>query len=169
MADFIDVPMGPGDRIEDAIRRVEQFAVLALEKAVVPIRDTVRDLTPRGAGAGAGRLVRGVLTRPEAGGREQVVYGQGVVMMVHEKNAIWTKLPPHKAILSWVTTKLGKSGKQAESAAWGIRHKIRRRGLTLPNREDRGKMFGRGYQRVRDSGAHFVLFKASMRKLARAS
>lgn len=164
MADFIDVPIGPGEKIEDSIRKVERFAITALEKAVVPVRDTVRDLTPRNKGG----LVRLVLTRPENGGREQVVYGQGIVMQVHEHNAQWTKLPPHKPLVSWAESKLGLAGKAAESAAWGVAYKIKKRGLTLPNKEDRGQMFQRGFQRISDSGAHFVLFKSAMRLLARA-
>lgn len=162
MADFIDIPIGPIEKIEDAIRKVEEFAKDALALAVQPIQDTVRDLTPRHKGG----LVRNVLTREEQDGRDQVVFGEGIVMLTHEHNGQWTKLPPHKPILSWVESKLGKAGKEAESAAWAVRYKIKARGLTLPNKEGRGQMFQRGFERMRDSGAHYVVFKSAMKRLA---
>ena len=142
-----------------ALADVEKTLTEALEAAARVVKYKVMDLTPRWRGG----LVQGI--KEEVKGREARVYGEGVVMRVHETNAQWTKLPPHNAIKSWVEGKLGIAGKQADSVAWAIQQKIKKSGLTLPNVEGRGQMFKRTFDLVQSTGLHWHAFMAKMRQL----
>ena len=145
------------------VRDVEEFAKKALVIAAESVKHQVMDFVPRWKGG----LVRAVKRRAEDGGRRQLIYGEGLVFCVHEHNAVWSKLPPHAAILEWVVGKLHKSGEDAESVAWAVRRKIKARGLTLPNREKRGKMIQRTRDLMRRTGFHFQAFGSAMKQLLR--
>jgi len=136
------------------IERIKTWSRVALEKAMGVVADKVRDLTPRWRGG----LVQSVQTEARMGGDEQAVFAQGVVARVHEFNAQWSKLPPLEAIQMWVEGKLGLSGKDADRATNAIRWKIRRHGLTLPNAEGRGQMFGRTYHLMASTNFHINTF-----------
>lgn len=143
--------------------RFEQAAVRALKEAIQPVKATVMDLTPRWKGG----LVRGIRTRAEANGREQVVYTSGVVARVHERNAVWSKMPPFQPIHDWVVGRLGIGDPQATRVAWAVRKKIKGKSLSLPNREGRGRMFARTFERFTQTRAHVRAFKAALRMFLR--
>jgi hypothetical protein len=149
-------------RIELLAEEVQRFAIRAMEFAINPVLSKVRDLTPRWKG---GLVRESVGTRAEEGGRVQVVWGRGVVLRVHEENAQWSRMPPHKPILDWVEGKLGLAGKKAQSVAFAIRAKIKARGLTLPNKEGRGQMFKRTFDLMKQTRFHYQSFKSAMKQL----
>lgn len=141
--------------------RVEAFAKEALVPAAESIRHQVIDLTPRWKGG----LIRMVKRRSENGGRSQLIYGEGVVFKVHERNAVWSKLPPHAPLRDWAVGKLHVGEADADRVAWAIRQKIKARGLTLPNREKRGKMMQRTRDLMRRTRFHFQAFGSAMKQL----
>ena len=151
------------DQIEPFRLQVEAFAKQALVPAAESIKHQVIDFTPRWQGG----LIRKVKRRAENGGRSQLVYGEGVVFRVHEKNATWSKLPPHKPLRDWVVGKLHVGEDEADGIAWAIRKKIFERGLTLPNREKRGKQITRTKELMRRTHFHFQAFGSAMKQLLR--
>ncbi len=143
------------------VAKVEETGKQALRLVAAQLLAQVRDFTPRFRGG----MVAGIQERPEDGGRTRVVFGRGVVVRVHESNAQWSRMPPHRPIRDWVVGKLGIPEAQADSVAYRIRRKIRRRGLTLPNVEGRGKMFQRTSTLMRQTRAHLQTFKSAFRLL----
>lgn len=162
MGDSIKMKIRAGqEALAAAVADVERTLIEALEAATQIVKFKVMDLTPRWHGG----LVQGI--KSEVKGREGRVYGEGVVMKVHEVNATWTRMPPHVAIKAWVSGKLGIGEPDADRIAWAIQKKILRRGLTLPNKEGRGQMFRRTYQIVKSTNLHWQAFMAKMRQLER--
>jgi hypothetical protein len=154
----VDVPMPKDFRLFEA--KVREAARNALVPASQMVQSNVINLTPRWKGG----LQSRVLVRPENGGDQQVVYGTGVVMHVMENWTTWSKWPPQKPILDWVTGKLGLSGKKADSVAFLIRRKIGTFGLPIPLIYDnKGKMFKRTYELMAKTKAHFLAFAAAFK------
>lgn len=151
------------EALRSALADIERTLSEALLAATNVVKFKVMDLTPRYLGG----LVQGI--KSEVKGREARVYGEGVVMRVHENNphATWSRLPPHKAIKAWVEGKLGLSEPQSDSVAWAIQHKILKNGLTIPNKEGRGAMFSRTFRLVESTKLHWHAFMAKMRQLER--
>jgi hypothetical protein len=145
------------------VPEVERFAMKALEKAAEVVRFKVMDLTPRWKGG----LVQKVKRRAERSGRSQLVYGEGLVFRVHERNAQWSRMPPHAPLRAWVVGKLGVSEDDADSVAFRVRRKIKARGLTLPNREGRGRMIQRTKDLMRRTRFHFQAFGSAMKSMIR--
>lgn len=146
-----------------AVAEVETFAKKALVKAAEVVRFQVMDFTPRWKGG----LVNKVKMRAEDGGRRQIVYGEGIVFRVHERNAQWSRLPPHQPLKLWAEGKLGVPAAESDEVAWKIRQKIKRRGLTLPNREKRGQMIQRTRALMQRTRFHFQAFASAMKTLIR--
>lgn len=149
------------EAINRALAEIEETLTEALDAATKVVKFKVMDLTPRWKGG----LVKGIKT--EVNGREGRVYGEGVVMRVMEDSphATWSKVPPHAPIKLWVEGKLGFSGKKADSVAWAIQHRIKEKGMRIPNKEGRGAMFARTFQIVQSTNLHWHAFMAKMRKL----
>lgn len=143
-------------RLAQYVDRVHKEAREALDRTAELIAHNVLEITPVWTGGLQDRIMR----REEDDGEGQIIYAEGVVARVHEGNppAVWTRMPPRQPILDWVTGKLGLAGADASRAAYFIRKKILRRGLTLPNVEGRGMMFGRTFERMQATKYHFYEF-----------
>jgi hypothetical protein len=142
---------------------VERAAKEALKKAAAVVKFQVIDKTPRWRGG----LVQAVKIREEEDGRRQLVYGEGVVFRVHERNAQWSRIPPHAPIKLWVEGKLGIASAESDSVAWAIQQKIKKLGLTLPNKEGRGQMIRRTKDLMRRTRFHFQAFASALKSLLR--
>jgi hypothetical protein len=146
----------PAREFRALTEKVREAARQGLRAAAGIVQVKVIDLTPRWKGG----LQSRVLIRPNSLRDEQTVHADGVVAFVHENNARWSRLPPWGAIHAWVTGKLGRSGKDADAMTAAVRWKIRKLGLTLPNKEGRGQMFRRAYEVMVRTKAHMTAFRA---------
>lgn len=162
MADRINVRIKAGQAALAALLAdIESTLTEALRTSAQVIKYKVMDFTPRWKGG----LVQGI--KVDVKGREARVFGEGVVMAVHEKNAVWSRLPPVSKLQAWFMGKLGFEEKKAKSAAWGLAQRIKKSGLMLPNKEGRGQMFARTFALVERTQLHWQAFMAKMRQLER--
>lgn len=159
MFQSVTVKVPPGMTRLEAEQKVRRAAESGVSAGLDIIKAKVIDLTPRYTG----KMQSYIFTRqPEP--LSGFVYTEGVVPMVHEKNAVWSKFPPIAPLQGWVQKKLGISDeKKSKSVAFLIARKIRTRGLTLPNKEGKGQMFARARAAMAASGAYFVAFAAKMK------
>lgn len=162
MKNVVRMQMRAGQQaLQRAMTDIEETLSEALKASANIVKFKVMDLTPRWKGG----LVKGIKT--EVKGRDARVFGEGVVMRVMENNphATWSKLPPHQPIKDWVVGKLGIAEDKADSVAWAIQQKIKKQGLTIPNKEGRGAMFSRTFKIVQSTQLHWHAFMAKMRQL----
>lgn len=146
------------NQLVEAVQAIEDAAKLALRAAANVVQASVIDLTPRWKGG----LQSHILIRPQEDGRIQEVFAEGVVAAVHENNGTWSKFPPPAPIQEWVRGKLGITGeKENRSVAFLVARKIFQRGLTLPNKEGKGIMFRRAFERQKASRGYLAAFKAA--------
>jgi hypothetical protein len=62
----------------------------------------------------------------------RVWFDDGVVAHVMESSGCWTRPPPWKPLMAWVTGKLGFVGKDAARMVGGMRRNIKLYGIKLP-------------------------------------
>ena len=168
----IDVKEVLAKDIDRFMAQVETSAIQALRETVEVVRDNVLNLTPRWTG----ELQSGVLIRELDDGRQQEIYGGGseenkMKFLVFEGNppaGPWRAMPPHQPLKDWAIRKLGKTPKEADGFAFGVRRKIFRRGMQLPLAHDgRGQMFHRTFETMRQTRFHFVVFASALRQQIR--
>lgn len=159
MFDSLSIKIPAGMAKEQALAQIAAAREKGIEGALGIIKAKVIDLTPRYKGGLQSHIYD---RQPDSFSGE--VYTSGVVAAVHERNAVWSKYPPIEPLRGWVMGKLGVDEKRSKSVAFLVARKIRRFGLTLPNKEGKGQMFARTREFMARSGGHFRAFVSGMRQ-----
>lgn len=126
----ISVEVGTLEAARQAFERAPEIAqeelVRFMTAGVAHLQGEVQQRTPTHRGTLRGSIIGQV--RPLPGLGMEGVVGTSLAYAVPVELGSAPHMPPVEPLVDWAKSKLGLTGKAAESAAWGIARKIARRG-----------------------------------------